>query len=51
MSPSRLSESTVEAAALDWFESLGWSVAHGPDIVPDTPGADTTWSVPGCAIR
>ena len=19
-------------------ESLGWSVAHGPDIAPDTPG-------------
>ena len=33
-------ESTVEEAALAWLESLGWSVAHGPDIAPDTPGAE-----------
>ena len=33
-------ESTVENAALDWLESLGWSIAHGPDIAPDTPGAE-----------
>ena len=33
-------ESTVEDAALDWLESLGWSIAHGPDIAPDTPGAE-----------
>ena len=32
-------ESTVEQAALAWLGSLGWSVAHGPDIAPDTPGA------------
>ena len=35
-----LTESTVEDAALAWLESLGWSVAHGPDIAPDTPGAE-----------
>ena len=33
-------ESTVENAALTWLESLGWSIAHGPDIAPDTPGAE-----------
>ncbi len=33
-------ESTVEDAALAWLESLGWSVAHGPDIAPDTPDAE-----------
>ena len=33
-------ESTVENAALTWLESLGWSIAHGPDIAPDTPSAE-----------
>ena len=33
-------ESTVEQAALAWLGSLGWSVAHGPDIAPDTPPPD-----------
>ena len=33
-------ESTVEDAALAWLESLGWSIAHGPDIAPDTPSAE-----------
>ena len=33
-------ESTVEDAALAWLESLGWNVAHGPDMAPDTPGAE-----------
>ena len=32
-----LSESTVEAAALEWLSTLGWQTAHGPDIAPDTP--------------
>ena len=40
MSDASLSESTVEAAALDWLARLGWAVAHGPDIAPDTPGAE-----------
>ena len=26
--------------ALAWLESLGWNVAHGPDIVPDTSGTE-----------
>ena len=37
---SSLTESVVEEAALAWIESLGWAVAHGPDIAPDTPGAE-----------
>jgi type I restriction enzyme R subunit len=35
-------ESTVEAAALAWFEELGWAVLHGPDIAPDMPSAERT---------
>ena len=35
-----LSEADVEVAALDWLANLGWRVAHGPDIAPDTPGAE-----------
>ena len=35
-----ITESTVEVAALHWLEVLGWNVAHGPDIAPDTPGAE-----------
>ena len=35
-----LSESTVEAVALDWLGSLGWTVLHGPDVAPDTPTAE-----------
>ena len=33
-----ISEADVEQAALDWLSALGWKVAHGPDIAPDTPG-------------
>lgn len=33
---TRITESAVEDAALDWLESLGWTVAHGPDIAPGT---------------
>ena len=35
-----LTEADVEQAALDWLVTLGWQVAHGPDIAPDTPGAE-----------
>ena len=34
-----LTESDVEQVALDWLANVGWKVAHGPDIAPDTPGA------------
>lgn len=29
-------ESTVEEAALAWLAELGWQVAHGPDIAPES---------------
>ena len=35
-------ESEVEDAALEWLESLGWQVAHGPNIAPHTAGAERT---------
>ena len=33
-------ESVVESAALAWLKSIGWQVAHGPDIGPDMPAAE-----------
>ncbi|MHB8181822.1 MAG: type I restriction endonuclease, partial [Acidithiobacillus ferrivorans] len=33
-------ESEVEAAALEWLGSLGYSILHGPDIAPDMPDAE-----------
>ena len=39
MNKTLLSESIVEQVALAWLASVGWKVAHGPDIAPDTPGA------------
>ena len=35
-----ITEAEVETAALDWLRALGWQVAHGPDIAPDTPSAE-----------
>lgn len=35
-----IAESHVEETALNWFEELGWSVLHGPDIAPDEPGSE-----------
>ena len=35
-----VTESTLEEAALEWLASLGWAVAHGPDIAPDTLTAE-----------
>jgi type I restriction enzyme R subunit len=40
MSGANLIESDVEDAALAWLESVGWQVAHGPDIAPDMPAAE-----------
>lgn len=40
MSPGKFTESVVEDAALGWLETIGWRVAHGPDIAPDTPTAE-----------
>ena len=35
-----LTEADVEQAALEWLSGLGWGVAHGPDIAPDSPNAE-----------
>lgn len=35
-----LTESEAEEAPLEWLGALGWSVAHGPDLVSDAPRAD-----------
>ncbi len=40
MSGNPFTESDVESAALAWLESLGWRVAHGPNIAPDMPAAE-----------
>ncbi len=40
MSAATLLESTVEDAALSWLEGVGWTVARGSDIAPDTPNAE-----------
>ena len=33
-------ESVVEDAALVWLEAAGWRVAHGPEMAPETAGAE-----------
>ena len=35
-----ITEADVEQAALGWLSALGWQVAHGLDIAPDTPSAE-----------
>ena len=40
MSP--VTESTIEAAALDWLQRLGWNIAHGPDIAPHSTASERT---------
>lgn len=40
MSLNNFTESIVEQAALAWLESMGYVIAHGPDIAPDQPGAE-----------
>ena len=37
-----VSEADVEQVALEWLSSLGWQIAYGPGIAPDTPGAERT---------
>ena len=37
-----LTEADIEHLALSWLSGLGWQTAHGPDIAPDTPGAERT---------
>jgi len=38
--PKSIAESTVEDAALDWFDALGYTVLQGPDIAPGEPSAE-----------
>jgi type I restriction enzyme R subunit len=35
-----LNESHVEAAALDWFQGLGYEILHGPNIAPGEPAEE-----------
>ena len=37
-----LREADVEQAALEWLSSIGWRVAHGPEIAPEASGAERT---------
>ena len=34
---SEINETTLEKTTLDWFSSLGWDTAFGPNISPDGP--------------
>ena len=51
-----LTEADVEQSVLDWLQTTGWSVAHGPDIAPDAPPPNapattrSSWNG-GCATR
>ena len=41
---SGITESVVEEACLEWFRSLGFSTAYGPDIGPDGPSEErSSW--------
>ena len=33
-------ESQLEDATLAWLAAIGWNIAHGPDIAPETPVAE-----------
>ncbi len=37
---NKTSETVLEQTALDWFASLGWNTAFGPDISPDGPAQE-----------
>ncbi len=37
---TRLTESVVEDAALEWLKDLGYTVVYGGDIAPDEPAAE-----------
>lgn len=39
---SAFTESVVEESALNWLESVGWNVAHGPEMAPGMAGAERT---------
>jgi len=37
---SKLNESTVEHAALEWLGELGYAIGHGPQLAPGEPAAE-----------
>ena len=37
---ANITESTVEVAALSWFDELGYAVAHGLDLSPGEAAAE-----------
>lgn len=37
---SGLTENTLEKTAIDWFLSMGWLTAFGPDLSPDSPDCE-----------
>jgi type I restriction enzyme R subunit len=37
---THFTESTIEEAALDWLESLGYTIVFGNDIAPEEPAAE-----------
>jgi len=37
---TKFTESTVEAAALEWLQEIGYTVVGGPDIAPGEPAAE-----------
>jgi type I restriction enzyme, R subunit len=39
-SPTPLNESDLESAALEWFESIGYAIAHGPELAPGEHSAE-----------
>jgi type I restriction enzyme R subunit len=38
--PGPLTEALIESAALEWFQELGYSLAHGPQMAPGEPAAE-----------
>jgi len=47
--PKSIAESTVEDAALDWFEALSYAVLQGPEIAPGEPSAERSDSERSCS--
>ena len=41
----QFTESIVEEAALAWLEALGYTVLHGPGIVPPCYRPYTVWTL------
>ncbi len=39
---SLLDEAQLEAVVLDWFQGLGYAIAHGPDLAPGEPKSERT---------